>query len=337
MEQQLNDLIQLMLSGSAVNELNARRRLDELKANLSDEEAVKLDEDFQARFVDALEDQTGKIDEDTQKVIKSTLAANMTLGALKAGAGIFQIIDANIRKKGLEPPKFPQLQPKNSRLSNRLADAQSRAEQGDPEIRAQFEKDMAHLDAIYDKRAQTTGNAGRYQSSVQANALQQSRQAGKFAADESQRRAGYRGELDSLIGMDINEDRYRQNERWRQFDVLNRRYEDSLNALQNQSNSGVQNLFAGLDDIAANVPSLPLLKGNEPTEGDVLGGLGDTISVNQQPDPMDLGTLTRLGSPSYRFHNPMEVVKFQELGGLEPTGLWGGEEDAFFDELTTYR
>lgn len=340
MEEQLKLIVAKAITGSAVDWKMAIRQLEELKGSLSKEDASDLESDFEAMMTDAVEARSGgTLSEEQRKAIKGAVASNMTLGTLKAGAGIFQIVDASLKKKNLDAPDFPELQAKNTRLSNRIADAQVRAEQGDPAIRAQFEKDMAFLESLYNERAKSSGNAGQYLSNVQGNALRQERKLGQFAAEEANRRGRYRGELDSLIGMDIRENNRLHNEKWRQFDVLNNRYERSLANLNAQSNSGVENLFVGLDQLAAGGRVLPFLERQKQADPVTFGDLGAS-SLQSLPTPelkpLSLGTISRLGSPSFRRDNMEDLLTFQKLGGVVGNGMWDDDTDSLFDEITTF-
>ena len=297
-----------------------------------------------------------KVEDAQKKVLKAQFSSQLALGALQAGAGIAQIVNATKKGKELKAPNLPQTQSKNSLLSNQINKALVRSEQGDPKRTQFYKEQLAELEALNNQRAKSSGNSGQYLGNIQANAGRTNRALRQFTQDEDSRRRSDRGELNNLIRQSINEDFRLLSDNWRRYGAKERNYNQSFRAIQSQKNSGFNNAFIGAASLANSAPGLALMgNGRQPTPNHVndpvdLSTLTDNgdihpynppvprSSPNPQTPTFSIGNLGLMGAPSNR--TPENIYKYQQelmANGVQINdvlGEWGEDTEAVFKRST---
>lgn len=346
-QDEIQKLSQQMISGSIAEQVAAKRRLEEIKGLVGEDDAKFVDELMINTVVDGMTPANKKGLTDQQKsVISSVLTSNTIMGLVGAGAGLAQIISAESKRKGITPPEMPATMTKDPILQDQISKALVRAEEGDPDIAKDFEERLAEQRAVNTERAKTAGNAGQFRSNAQAAGITETRETTKFAADQERRRASARQDLTSLLSLDQQEDRFMQQDEWKRFGVSDSRFRQNLNQLQAQKNSGFQNTFNSLaaltspqsimglnallqDKSAAGGDELsPLKPDNQPISNIVpdLSALEPGISSkgdflpnperNELP-PVSLGQVLMMGSRANQTDNNLNMLK-QLLGTEDP-------------------
>lgn len=246
---EIESLVADYLSGDPAKEIAARERINAIEAGLGEEQGKLAKEFFETSALNSI--RPSLANEQEVKAAKAAINSSLALAGVKTAAGIWQVLDAKFKEEGLDPPRVPEALSKNKILSTRLAEAQARETMPDRAISADFERQLAELQATGNARARSTGNIGQYQGNLQANRLRSDNALLQFAADSERRNAMERRETNQLLNQSIAEDRYRQNELWKGFNVENDRFNTSLRNLQAQRTSGLNNMFIGLDELAS--------------------------------------------------------------------------------------
>lgn len=257
-QSEIEALVAAVVSGDTAAEIKAKQRLSEIEESLGEEQGRYAREFYENSLLDSLPIDSGN--DEQVKAAKAAINSSLALAGVKTGTGIWQILDAKFKEEGLKAPNFPEPLSKNNVLSDRLAESMAREKSPDRAISAEFERGLAALTGLNNARAQSTGNIGQYQGNLQANRVRENDALLRFAAEQERTNAGERQETNRLLSESIGEDRYRQDELWKQFGVLDDRHNQSLANLARQRSSGFNNMFIGLNELAdgyAQSKSLP--------------------------------------------------------------------------------
>ncbi len=363
-----------MYTGSPEEQVAASRQLSDIVGKLSSRDA----EDFKDLVSKTLEQTMSTaaksqgepgITKEQAKIIRAEVGTNLGLGLLKTGTGIVQVLDAAFKKKKLTPPKLPQDLYKNPQLATQIAQSMTRADQGDQGRQQAFDEQLTEGRAVNNARAKSAGTIGQYLSNVQSDASRANKAKRDFAVDESRLKTQERGLLARLTSESAREDARIKNTEFRKFAFQNQAYNNSLQALQQQQNSGFNNAFIGANELAGAIPGAVaanqvLQQGSGNTGGGGLLSQMKTISsdaATQTPSarPQDIGfddqvgpfapkisptvslgkgQMLMLGSPAYR--TPENVELFQQMAqqqgynNLIP-GQWDETTDKAYKDMMT--
>lgn len=354
----LRSQILLWASGTPEQRVAADQELDRVKAALSPEQQAKFD----GYVADVIGEQVRSEGNGTQmtkeqkNVLTASVAASLGTGIIKMGTGLAQILDAQAKKKGLTAPQLPKPIEKNPVLQSELGKSLVRQEQGDPVLRQYYRERIAEQQALTGKRAQSAGNIGQYLGNVQGAQYGTQKALADFYQSEAGEKRKSRAETRDLLGQSMEEDFRIQNDYWRRFGAQERRYSQSLEALQAQINSGYSNMFTGLNEAAGTAPGLAYLfqqkEGNRSAPPSTVSQNADTSPLTSRdniqqfientsiPNTYPVGKALLLGNEGFR--TPENIWEFQNIvkrSGApmaDEFGKWGEDTQKALEALTTF-
>jgi len=280
-----------------------------------------------------------------RKALRSYLKSKAGLAALQTGAGLFQVVDAAMKAKNLEPPKQPEMLRKNANLQDEINTTKVRAEQGDATLRQMFRDMLAEDQAVTDDRARASGSIGQYGANIQAGASRRTDAMRSYEDQVAKRKLSDRDRLRQLIGMDIQEDQAIQDGEFRRFFYNNQNYQMNNRLINEQLGSGVENIFGGLDNMVSPLSIYGASVGgggDQPAQQMDIGAIDGVFDSQPYlgedsvtPD-LNLVEFQLLGSEDFRVPELVEKYKNQLRNqGLQVTdgfGEWGDFEQEAYDQ-----
>jgi hypothetical protein len=196
-----------------------------------------------------------------RKILRDQSTADTFTSALKTGVGLTQVIAGFFEKGKVERPVDPPITAKNTNLAALQGIATSKATGNDPNNMELFESKLASGQAIDSANARATGTVGQYTGNIQGASARRDKATREFINDEDRRQMGWMGQAGSLTAQSIREDQNQFEQMMQQFSARMQEYAASKNNLQAQINSGVGNVFAGLEEGSK---AFPYFKGSAP-------------------------------------------------------------------------
>lgn len=252
--------------------LKAQMALDAMKENMSVTEKDRVDQLFAGHISNGVKGVAPKTEDNSKALsyLKKELTADAIFSGLSAGVGLFQVIDATIKKGNLKPPRIPEKLTASKELQSQLTKAIYRSEQGiNPKLKSYYESRVAEANEIDNFRAKATGNIGQFVGNIQGNAIQRSKAMQEFALKNEDEQRANRREVRALIGDELNEKQVLQNDEYRRFGIEESRYNRSLQNLDAQQGNGLDNLFGGAQSATSSLNRLSMLnEENSPAVAD---------------------------------------------------------------------